>query len=257
MCFKEYVGPSRVLYDEELDCIIPAKNSNIDYAFELIMKPDETYCNRKQLTPDDKYWETKRCDPQGKALEDDIVNVKHSRNENYIYCNSLKIKIYEKLDEVECPDFVFPLPSNMSFQIGRLKYNSQQIRIQNQMHFEPELSHRINFQLAPKSQHKLDLSEDMKALDQLTESINTESPKYVFGNYVVSTSMTIIVISLVGILFGCLWFFFRKRNRDRNMRQATYSPGEQIGLPTILEEEEPEAITEPEVKPIRKKCVHR
>jgi hypothetical protein len=41
LCYKEYVGPELVIYDEQVDCIVPIKSSTIDFANDVILKPDE------------------------------------------------------------------------------------------------------------------------------------------------------------------------------------------------------------------------
>ncbi len=145
LCYNEYIGPNLVNYDEQLDCIVSTKNSNVDFANGVILKPDEIYCNRKQMTPNDKYWQNTRCDSLNNILEDDVISVKHSNNENFIYFHTFKIKLYDKMNAIDCPDFVFPLTANLSFQIGKLKYKAEQIKIQNEMTFSPELSQRIHF----------------------------------------------------------------------------------------------------------------
>lgn len=238
LCYKEYFGPKLVIYDEQLDCIVPIKSSTFDFANDVILKPDETYCNRKQVAPNDKFWQTCRCDPMDHILEDDVVIVKHSNDENFIYCNTFKIKLYNKVEAIDCPDFVFPLSANLSFQIGRLKYKSEPIRIQNDMTFSPDLSHRINFQLMPRNKRNLDLSADMKALEELTEEIKTDSPKYVFGNYVVSGTVIVILVA-VGVVLLALYWFWTKRRVPKQ---------EETGVGTQATDEEAIELSPKEVK---------
>ncbi len=71
---------------------MPIRSSTIDFANDVILKPDETYCNRKQVVPSDKYWQKTRFDQLDSIIEDDIISVKHSNNENIIYCNSFKLE---------------------------------------------------------------------------------------------------------------------------------------------------------------------
>lgn len=140
LCYKEYFGPILVIYDEQLDCIVPIKSSTVDFANDVILKPDETYCNRKQVAPNNKFWQTSRCEPLNHIFEDDIVSVKHSDNENLIYCNTFKMKLYNKVEAIDCFHY-----RQICLQIGRRKYKFQQIRIRNEITFSLELSHRINF----------------------------------------------------------------------------------------------------------------
>ncbi len=104
LCYKEYVGPKLVIYDEKVDCIVPIKSSTIDFAKDVILKPDETYCNRKHVVPSDKYWQKTRCDQLDSIMEDDVISVKHSNNENFIYCNTFKIELYNKLEAIDTSD---------------------------------------------------------------------------------------------------------------------------------------------------------
>jgi hypothetical protein len=246
-----------VINDELLDCIVPTKSSTVDFANDVILKPDETYCNRKQVAPNDKFWQTSRCDSLNHILEDDVVSVKHSNTENFIYCYTFKIKLYNKVEAIDCPDFVFPLPANLSFQIGRLKYKSEQIIIQNEMTFSPELSHRINFQLMPRNKRKLDLSADMKAVEELTEEIKTDSPKYVFGNYVVSG--TVIVISTaVGVgLLALYWFWTKKRVPTREKKGVEPRTAVEEAIELSSTEDKSKSTTETNLKQGKSKCQHR
>jgi hypothetical protein len=124
------------------------------------------------------------------------------------------------------------------------------------MTFEPELSHRINFQLTPQENRKLDLSADMKELDKLTESIKTESPKFVYGHYVVSSSVTVIIIVILLALLAIYWFTTRKQPSNRTVVQAEATVAEQIEMPTLLTIEA-EAEAGKEQKSARQKCRHR
>jgi hypothetical protein len=100
MCSREYARPNLVVYDELLDCIVPTKGSNLDFANDLILKPDETYCNKRQVKAMDKYWVQKQCDRLDRLLEDDVVQVKSAGDSNFIYCNTFKVKLYDKMPRV-------------------------------------------------------------------------------------------------------------------------------------------------------------
>jgi hypothetical protein len=220
LCRKEYIGPNLVVYDETQDCIVPTKGTNLDFANDLILKPDEHYCNKRQITPNEKYWEQNRCEPLDNVIEDEVVQIKNGGDYNFVYCNTLKIKLYEKLMAVDCPDYVFALPANRSFRIGRLSYSAEQIKLNNEMKFIPDLSQRINFQIMPKID-SLDLTEDLKITENLIDSIKTDHPEYVFDNYMVSTSVSTIV-AVVGIILCAIYYFFiRKRNSTKSKAQTT------------------------------------
>jgi hypothetical protein len=221
LCHKEYVGPNLVVYDETQDCIVPTKGTNLDFANDLILKPDEHYCNKRQVTPNEKYWEQNKCEPLDNVIEDEVVQVKNGGDYNFVYCNTLKIKLYEKLMAVDCPDYVFALPANRSFRIGRLSYSAEQIKLSNEMKFIPDLSQRINFQIMPKI-NNLDLTEDLKITENLIDSIKTDHPEYVFDNYMVSTSVSTIA-AVVGIILCAVYYFFiRKRSLSKSGAQTTH-----------------------------------
>ncbi len=193
------------------------------------------------MVPSDKYWQKTRCDQLDSIIEDDVISVKHSNNENFIYCNTFKIELYNKLEAIDCPYFVFPLSANLSFQIGRLKYRADQIRIQNEMTFSPELSQRINFQMTPKPNRKLDLTADMKALEELTDAIYTESPNYVFVSYAISgTVIFMVIIAGIGLL-ALYWFSMRKSIQTQPINGATTQSTNGVTTqPTVEEVELPQ-----------------
>ena len=215
-CAQEYSGPNLVVYDETLDCLVPTKGSNLDFANDLILKPDETYCQKRQVIASDKYWERKRCEPLNGVLEDDTVQVKNAGAQNYVFCHPFKVKLYDKLAAVECPNYVFSLPSNKSFRIGRFTYNANQINLKNQLIFAEDLSQRINFQISPKV-GLLNLTDDFRSLDNLVDKIDTESREYVFSDlhWTITTGAILI---LCAILFGIYLRIIRsaliKRSKD-------------------------------------------
>ncbi len=116
-CSREYAELNFVVYDESLDRIVPTKGSNLDFANDLILKPDEIYCNKRQVVASDKYWIQKQCESLDKVLEDDVVQVKSAGDSNFVYCNTFNIKLYEKVPLFVCADYVFSVPSNRSFRI--------------------------------------------------------------------------------------------------------------------------------------------
>jgi hypothetical protein len=250
MCSREYAGPNLVVYDESLDCIVPTKGSNLDFANDLILKPDETYCNKRQVKASDKYWVQKQCESLDKVLEDDVVQVKSAGDSNFIYCNTFNIKLYEKMPPVACPDYVFSVPSNRSFRVGRLSYSAERIKINNDMRFAPDLSQRINFQILPQI-NKLDLVSDNKAIDELIDSINTDSPTYVFSDakapIIAIFSGIALIIALFAVYYGVVRKQITKIGNSVPKPEASLNKLEEIELLETVTSHKADTETKPKV----------
>jgi len=224
ICTRVYKGPDLVIYDEKRDCIVPSKDSNFDFVNDITLRPDEVYCKKKQISSNENFWVEKQCEDMNEVLEDDVVQVKYGGDLNFVYCNMFKIKLYENLPTIECPDFVFSLPTNRSFSIGRLAYKFESIKINKDLKFVPEWSQRINFQMTHQIK-ELDIINDTKELDELIKSIDTSSPTYVFSGDMESTKMIglgiIFIIALVSLYCFMNWKkktekHFKEQGKEKN-----------------------------------------
>lgn len=192
-----------VIYDQTLDCIVPTLGNDKDFNNNLILRPDKEYCDKKRIRPDRGLWRTIRCENQSTIVEDDNISVKNVETENQIYCYTLQIKLYENLGPIDCPNYAFLLPINQSFRIGRLYYRADQIKLKNEMTFDAGISQRVNFELMPK--HKLDLTDDQKIVELMTDTINTESYQFIHGTPWITGGVSASTILIVGILMVISW----------------------------------------------------
>ena len=235
-CLKEYNGPNTVVYDETIDCLVPTKSTTLDFANDLILKPDETYCNKRQVTASDKYWEKKRCETLSTILEDDTVQVKNAGDQNFVFCHPFKIKLYEKLSPVECPNYVFALQSNRSFKVGRFSYTASQTYLKNQMVFAEDLSQRINFQILPRS-GTLNLTDDFRLLDSIINSIDTDSPKFIFSDLHLSI-IAVIIVAIVAVSVGIYVRIIRKAVVTASRRSRRVASQEEMQLMAGIDRKE-------------------
>lgn len=125
-----YKGPTGVLFDEVNHCIKPIKG-NPSESTNLILVPKEAQCNcNEHMLINSKSWTKGDCDEEDEINAHGIVQIKHARQYNYIYCSSLNITIFNRL--MPCPKDLFILPANTFFKIQDMEYEHNSLNcIQN------------------------------------------------------------------------------------------------------------------------------
>jgi hypothetical protein len=145
VCPIRYTGPSEVIYSSKLDCVVALPTSS---AQNLIIVPNLDSCrNQMPANLTAKYWRPETCENKHTLVIEDVVQIKQVADNNYIYCENFDIKVYER--SLECPPFVFALPTTASFSIDTLRYEAKEVLVEGEIDLITPLSQRINFHLFP------------------------------------------------------------------------------------------------------------
>ena len=208
---SNYIGPKTVLYDEHKECVTPIK-SNTEEATNMILVPTEVQCDYKNFRTKDQYWTKGHCEKRDRVDPHEIIQIKHSPQYNYIYCASLNITTYNRA--IPCPNEVFVLPSNQSFQIEDMRYDSQQLNLHSELHFIPEWTYRVNHMLDPHMRQKL----YNNYFSKLNLSINELDSEQIDERYSYEThhkvGNVILIILIVGILVAVLIMYKSKNKKN-------------------------------------------
>ena len=177
--------------------------------------------NKKNLFGLKKCEETERFEPT------EIIQVKQLGELNYIYCSFFNITIYKKT--IVCPDFVFAIGSNESFQIGDLKYNAKQIKHSYEVKFDPTWTNIINHQLNPHMNSDIlngYFTEIEETIDEMKAIVFNENMSLIsvfFGkNYMVIGIISFVVLcACIICIYGCYkcfkqWEIRKKKSEEEN-----------------------------------------
>jgi hypothetical protein len=176
VCTKVYSGPKSVIYDQSSDCVTSLP-SNQDSYLNLVLVPDTHECkSNSPMNISAKFWKSNECEEKHVITVEDIFQIKQMGNLNYIYCESFIIHVYDQ--SIACPNFVFNLPTSVSFNIGNLKFLSNHSAVDSDVKFIPTFSQRINFFLTPLL-HDFDFNTFDKQVQSDLEKLETF--KYTMG----------------------------------------------------------------------------
>ena len=201
ICSATYTGPDRVLYYPKRDCVIPLthQSENDD---TIGFAPNLESCELKY--PDNLtsiFWKVKGCVDKHTLLEEDIIQIKSVGQENYIYCDSLNIKVYDK--QIKCPVYAFSLPNTVSFRIGQLEYTAKESQTSGTIQFPYGLNHRINTFLMPNI-HSFDFQElsnnVRKNIDNLNnnlENIDAIRSSISYTDIILIISLTLLILLII------------------------------------------------------------
>ncbi len=208
VCAIKYNGPQTVIYDSARDCVT-ALHQITQSSRNLILMPGSANCQRN--LPESivkRYWKVDHCTKKDAIVDEEIIQVKTSEKYNYIYCYSLKINIYNRT--LDCPEYVFAIPSNAAFSINTITYESTLVNLQNTLNLMPEWSQRINFHLMSQL-HNLNLSEIARQTREDISQIRRHEfkTKEVFS-FDSKTHLIYIMILVITIL-GLTIYFRRKK----------------------------------------------
>jgi hypothetical protein len=228
LCHSEYVGPSAVIFDEVKRCVKPLKG-NPRETTNLILVSNEIQCSdNEKVFSNGKYWRKGKCEQKDTIDTHDIVQIKNAL--------SLNITIYNR--DIKCPKEVFVLPSNQSFKIGDICYESQQMNLHTEIHFIPDWSYSINNQIDPHMRENV-FSDYFSKLNMSISSLNTESLNYDFEkdvNYHKYGNIGLLL--LISILFILIIVIFKRYELCSKTNRAV--PGVKLSdLQTIELNEKP------------------
>ena len=83
-----------------------------------------------------------RVSKKTSILEHSVIQVTIIKIGNYIYCPGQIIDLFNS--SYDCPNFVFSLPSNLSFSLGSYKYNAKALRVSKDIEISKDIYFYIN-----------------------------------------------------------------------------------------------------------------
>jgi hypothetical protein len=216
ICAVKYNGPQTVVYDADRDCVT-ALHQITQSSRNLILMPSSAKCQRN--LPESivkRYWKVDYCNEKDVIVDEEIIQVKTSEKYNYIYCYSLKINIYNRT--LDCPEYVFAIPSNAAFSINTITYESTLVNLQNTLNLMPEWSQRINFHLMSQL-HNLDLSEIARQTRDDINSIRRHEFKTIEMPSSDFKIHLIYILILIIIIIGLTIYFRRYKIKNFNLQR--------------------------------------
>ena len=201
LCHSQYNGPRAVLFADKLG-VIPYKiwdSKQFEYENVNLVK-EKLKCDPKFIDAGKKnLFGLKNCEETERFEPTEIIQIKQLGELNYIYCSFFNITIYQKT--IVCPDFVFAIGSNESFQIGDLKYNAKQIKHSYEVKFDPTWTNIINHQLNPHMKSDIlngYFTEIEETIDEMKAIVFNENMSLIsifFGkNYIIIGAILFIII---------------------------------------------------------------
>lgn len=229
LCSYNYMGPKSVVIDDHDDCIIPLEGIADASPNNVVLRPTNKKCDASGMTAQ-KYWRRTECFKYTLEETYDLVQVKTTGAENFIYCYLFNITVYGY--EQPCPRYVIKLPSSTSFLIGNLRYKADDKRIETELTLQPEWAHRINFQLMPHL-HEFDPTETLNEIKEDLGKIKDVEPlkPSVMNN--LGTYWEAIFFPFVGCVLSilcCIWYFRRTRRVQPSLYDQKDSVEEVIEL---------------------------
>lgn len=118
-CVHKYRGPTFAVYNQITDCISPF---DAPTKHTLLLKNESVICGNRSLLKNKSLWKLSYCKEAHDFSNYELVQIKHSYNDNYIYCPFSQIALFN--NTIHCPPIVFKLNSNISFAIDKFRYES-------------------------------------------------------------------------------------------------------------------------------------
>lgn len=147
LCLKEWNGPTLILANSSSKCFKTL--SLTDLSTDQTIR---TSCEGGQSLPEfDKLWKTSYCINSSENAIPKQTWVISNEGFQHIYCYTENISFHKK-GECECPNYVFKIPDDESFQIGTYKYEAENMKISAHEDFRSTASSRILYQLDTKEE---------------------------------------------------------------------------------------------------------
>ena len=139
-CKQIYKGPNLVLLNLTSHEYCP-----LDQPVEQLTIQDFHYCFEEKNFQGLAWWNELDC---GNPAYEEIkyfFQVKIFGNNRFVYCPKQKIAM--KNLTFECPDFVFSLPIDIEFRIGRIEFQSIEYDLRGNIDFSSREIHALNLRL--------------------------------------------------------------------------------------------------------------
>ena len=200
ICTLSWIGPQYILYSRKSDCIVPI-NKKVYSLHDLQILPSFENCdNPLDANITSKYYKVEKCIDKNPIQVTDIFELKNVGNQNFLYCPSLVIHIYDR--DLTCPLYPFSIPTDVSFSIGNLQYRSNSFKVSSKLSYEPALSLRANIYLVPEL-NKLNYDQfiNEKLIAEINSIPDVEIPS--LGNQLINDRVEPVDVILF-IIFICL-----------------------------------------------------
>ncbi len=239
LCHSRYTGPESIIFNEKTRCVKAIKG-NVRDTTNLILVPNEVECTEKDFEiTRKKYWTKGVCEQKDIIDIHNVVQIKNAMQYNYIYCNLFNITLFNR--NISCPPEVFVIPSNQSFKIGDIQYDSQQLNLHSELRFVPDWSYSINHMI--DAHMRENIFNDY--FSKLNVSINSLNTKHFEGNIQEITNvhaygnaflLTIIIILTIIFIYIIMKYKICLKSRavtevynDLEFQSLKLNEGESIG----------------------------
>jgi hypothetical protein len=233
VCAKRYSGAKTVVYSSKSDCVVSLPTS--EAAQNLVVVPNLSSCRRQMpanITA--KYWKANSCENKHKLVIEDIVQIKQIADNNYIYCESFDINVYNR--SLSCPPFVFSLPVTAGFTIDALHYEAKEVIVESEIDLITPISQRINFHIFPQIHNfdfeslALEVRQDLKdmKIDPMKGITDSHSSlRFIDFVYLIVGSLMLLAAFIYFARKNCI-YLFRSRESEPNPVQETDLDMEEI-----------------------------
>ena len=141
VCFKDYNGPKRIIFDQEKNCIVPLPNE-IDVESKVTLPLKTSKCITRENLENTNHWSLPKCYNKPSIKESTKIQIHYTGNKNFVYCPGQTVKLFGST--YPCPDYVFSLSSNLSFVVDDIAYMAGDITIERNYAFSQDLSFQVN-----------------------------------------------------------------------------------------------------------------
>lgn len=234
VCHVTYTGPEYVLYDESHNCVNPVRNRVAEDRNEVLFAPSQEYCHlmmARNHTP--HMWKVGKCFDPNDLTEEEVVQIKTTRGSNYVYCHHFHITMYGR--RIPCPSFPFIVPANVTLNIGRIRFTSSSVSLNQNLNVLPGMSHKINFVLQAGYSDSL-IQHALVDIDkEISRIVTTKSDLFEIlleANY---TNPVFWIFMLVVLCLGLVIYCKYMQEANRSMRTGYQAVARSVadGLDTL------------------------
>jgi hypothetical protein len=222
MCITKYTGSKLVVFDKQANAscrVQPTQKKDV----YLEMKGNS--CKRAK-----DHWTAGQCISKSDINHHEVIQMKEVGLGLYVFCNGHRIKVFGA--DLECPDNVFVLPSNASFELEGMTYKAE-IGTHTAV-ITPELltswQHTINAHLVP-GPNPYEIHTRSEEIDK-----EIEANRLIWKHQVVAYGSGVVgLVACVAGITGTFWLM--KRNEKKKKTEAEEKKKKEKGI------EDPVVIT--------------
>ena len=207
-CVIKYTGPKYTLVTPKCIHILDSTSNTIgrtSYVFDNSMP-----CKNVSLADQERYWhrDDYSCVDVTEAKQFPAQIVTNLAG-SFIYCFGHKVKI--KGIEFDCPNYVFRLPIEQDFSIGKHTYSSD-IKVVSMDSFSIIDHLRITSQVYPQI-HSDPILKDLEELEKELE----KQPSFDVKSYILQPSLLFTVLLFI-LLLVVVYTYFKKKSPEKRVR---------------------------------------